>query len=70
MKRKAYNMTLEEIDAATLALNNQRGAMHFLIPVAPELRSKIGTVKDNQQQVRDATEALHKRVCPDCLKEE
>jgi len=40
MKRKAHNMTVEEIDAATIALNNQRGAMHFLLPVAPELRSK------------------------------
>src|SRR5262245_43336143 len=40
MKRKAYNMTVEEINAATVALNNQRGAMHFLLPVTPEVRSK------------------------------
>src|SRR6266850_549936 len=40
MKSKAYNMTVEEIDAATVALNNQRGTMRFLIPVSPDGKSK------------------------------
>ena len=40
MKRKAYSMTGEEINAATTALNNQRGSMRFLLPVASELRGK------------------------------
>jgi hypothetical protein len=35
-----------------------------------EVRAKIGTVRDNEEQVRAATDQLHKSVCPDCLKEE
>lgn len=40
MKRKAYNMTVEEIDAATVALNKQQVAMPFLVPVSPEGKGK------------------------------
>jgi hypothetical protein len=35
-----------------------------------EVKDKIGTVRDNETQVRDATQKLHKSVCPDCLKDE
>jgi hypothetical protein len=38
--------------------------------LAPELRDRIGTVRDHQAQVRDTTEKIHKSVCPECLKEE
>jgi hypothetical protein len=53
MKKKAYNMTVEQIDAATVALNNQRGAMHFLLPVAPELRSKTRRLPSKAIQMAD-----------------
>jgi hypothetical protein len=32
-----------------------------------EVREKITTVRDNQAQVRSATDKLHKSVCPECL---
>jgi len=35
-----------------------------------DLKAKIGTVRDNQQQVHDATDAIHHRICPDCLDED
>jgi len=31
------------------------------------VREKITTVRDNQGQVRAATDRLHKSVCPECL---
>jgi len=40
MKKKAHAITMEEVDAATTALKNQHGTMHFLLPVLPEARGK------------------------------
>jgi tetratricopeptide (TPR) repeat protein len=34
----------------------------------PDLRDKIGTVKQNQEQVQQATDDLHHLICPDCMK--
>src|SRR5262249_52242697 len=53
MKRKAYNMTVEEIDAATAAVNNQRGAMRFLIAVPPEGKSKTGRLATKAMKVAE-----------------
>ena len=34
----------------------------------PDLKDKIGTVRDNQTHTRDAAEKIHKAVCPHCLR--
>jgi hypothetical protein len=50
---KKQNMTVEEIRAATTSLNNQRGAMHFLQPVPPEVRSQTKRIGPKTVQLAD-----------------
>lgn len=51
--KKAHIMTVEEISAATTALDNQRGAMHFLLPVSPEVRSQTKRLGSKAVQVAE-----------------
>src|SRR5262249_17059145 len=66
IERKAHTMTVEEIDAATTALDNQRGAMRFLLPVSPKVRSQtrrlgskaIQVAEDRLKAAREHVESL------------
>ena len=64
---KVLKMLQVRVNEETKDTDGSRAAAMRELP-AP-LKQKIGTIRDNQQQVRDATESIHKRVCPHCLEE-
>src|SRR5262245_14447227 len=51
--KKTHSMTVEEIDAATTSLTNQRGAMRFLLAVSPQVRRQIKRLPSKATQVAE-----------------
>jgi len=64
---KVLKMLQVRVNEETKDADGSRAAALQELPAA--LKQKIGTVRDNQQQVEEATDAIHKRICPDCLNE-
>jgi hypothetical protein len=67
---KVLRLLQARVNEETLDVDGRRAAAVNSSDLSPELRARVGSVKDNQQQVRDATDSLHKRICPDCLNED
>ncbi|HEX8525052.1 MAG TPA: hypothetical protein VF669_22565 [Tepidisphaeraceae bacterium] len=65
---KVLKMLQVRVNEETKDADGRRAAAARELP--KDLKEKIGTTKDMQVQVRDAMDALHHRVCPDCLDEE
>jgi flagellar hook-basal body complex protein FliE len=64
---KVLKMLQVRVNEETKDADGSRAAALQELPAA--LKQTIGSVRDNQQQVHDATEAIHKKICPDCLNE-
>lgn len=65
---KVLKMLQARVNEETKDTDGRRAAAST--ELAAPLKEKIGSVRDMQQQVRDATDAIHKKICPDCLDEE
>jgi hypothetical protein len=65
---KVLKMLQVRVTEETKDTDGRRAAAARELPA--ELKEKIGGVRDMEAQVRDATDAIHHRVCPDCLDEE
>lgn len=62
---KVLRMLQLRVNGETRDADGRRAAAEAELP--PELKDRIGTVRDNQAQVRDTTDKIHKSVCPECL---
>jgi len=52
------------VNDETVAADRRRAEQGDLSPV---LRERIGTVRSHQQEVREATEKIHRMTCKHCL---
>lgn len=66
---KVLRLLQLRVNEETRDVDGTRAAALASTDLPAELKEKITSVKDNQVQVHDATDKLHKSVCPDCLKE-
>ena len=62
---KVLRLLQLRVNEETKDADGRRAAALAELP--PELKDKIGTVRDNQANTRDAAEKIHKSVCPHCL---
>jgi hypothetical protein len=58
------------VNEETKDADGRRAAALASAELPADVKGKIGTVRDNQEQVRAATDRIHKSVCPECLKGE
>ena len=64
---KVLRMLQTRVNEETKDADGRRNAALQELP--PELKKKIGSVADMQQQVEEGTDKLHHMTCPDCLSE-
>ena len=64
---KVLRLLQLRVNEETRDADGRRAAALASTDLPPEVREKITTVRDNQGQVRAATDRLHKSVCPECL---
>jgi hypothetical protein len=65
---KVLRLLQLRVNEETKDADGRRAAALAELP--PELKDKIGTVRDNQSSTRDAAEKIHRAICPHCLRGE
>ena len=65
---KVLRLLQLRVNEETRDADGARAAALASADLPEDVRAKIGSVRDNQEQVHEATDKLHKSVCPDCLK--
>jgi len=58
------------VNEETRDADGRRAAALASADLPADVKEKVGTVRDNQEQVHAATDRIHKSVCPECLKGE
>jgi len=62
---KVLRMLQVRVNEETLDVDGSRAKAEA--ELLPELRKKIGEVRDHQQTAQDTADEIHHKICPDCL---
>jgi hypothetical protein len=65
---KIVRMLQQRVNGETKDADGQREKVEQQL--GPELREKVGEVRDHQAKVRDTMDKIHKTVCPECMEDD